>query len=353
MAAPQFFCNFKQTCKLRNAAWKLIQPFLILHGIIALGIGGYMVIEHFNFIEAVYMTTISVTTAGFTEVRPLSDAGRLFTVFLLITSWGSFAFALTRITQYIISGEINRYFKNRRIMLAIDKLQNHVIICGYGRNGHQAAMTLGFHSEHFVVIENNPDIIERAAREEPNVLVLHGDSTDDDVLRKAGIDRAKALITTLPVDAHNVFIVLSARSLNPKIRIISRASENNTYAKLIKAGANSVIMPDKIGGTHMATLVSKPDVIEFIDYLSGEEGEAIHIESVSCDQLPTGMRGKSLQEIMSWKRTGVNCIGVKDADGRFVINPPADTLIREGMKVLVLGTKHQILQMKTNVAGGQ
>lgn len=333
----------------RTAAWKLITPFIILHAIIATGIIGYMVIEKFSFVEAVYMTTISVTTAGFTEVRPLSDTGRMFTVFLLITSWGSFAFALTRITQYIISGEINQYFKNRRLMMKIDKLRNHVIVCGYGRNGHQAAQTLGFHGEQYIVIESNADIVAKAAEEDPSLLILQGDSTDDDMLLKAGINHAKALITTLPVDAHNLFIVLSARSLNPKIQIISRASETNTYPKLVKAGANNVIMPDKIGGTHMATLISKPDVIEFIDYLSGEEGESIHIESVSYDQLPVQIRGRALNEIMNWKKTGVNCIGIKDHDGKFVINPPEDILVLRGMKVLVLGTRQQIEQMKSNI----
>lgn len=295
------------------------------------------------------MTTISVTTAGFTEVRPLTDNGRIFTIFLLIFSWGSFAFALTRITQYIINGEINQYFKTRRIMKAIEGLQHHIIICGYGRNGQQAARTLGFHGEKFVVVENNPSIIERIAIEEPDLLLLQGDGTDDDLLRRAGISKAKALITTLPVDAHNVFIVLSARSLNPAIQIISRASDSNTHPKLIKAGANSVIMPDKIGGTHMATLVSKPDVIEFIDYLSGEGGESIHIESVNYDQLPVEIRGKSLYEIMSWKKTGVNCIGLKDVDGNFLINPPQDVVVGKGMKVIVLGTKHQIEHMKMNL----
>ncbi len=344
-----FLYFYEKRLILRNAAWKLIQPFIILHGIILIGIIGYMVIEDFNFIEALYMTTISVTTAGFTEVRPLTDPGRIFTIFLLITSWGSFAFALTRITQYIISGEINKYFKIRRIMGAIDKLDKHVIVCGYGRNGHQAAQTLGFHNEPFVVIENNTDILEKAAAENPEVLILHGDGTYDDVLRKAGIAKAKALITTLPVDAHNVFIVLSARSLNPDIQIISRASESNTYPKLIKAGANSVIMPDKIGGTHMATLISKPDVIEFIDYLSGEEGESIHIESVSYEQLPDNIKGRALNDIMNWKKTGVNCIGIKDVDGKFVINPPDETIVKQGMKVLVLGTRQQIQRMKLNI----
>ena len=341
--------NFKQTRNLKVAAWKLIQPFLILITITIIGIVGYMIIEGFTLVEAIYMTTISVTTAGFTEVRPLTNAGRMFTVFLLITSWGSFAFALTRLTQYIISGEINKYFKTRRIMGAIEKLNAHVIICGYGRNGQQAAETLGYHGLQYVVIENDNKRVEDALAEFPELLIVHGDSTDDDVLRKAGISKAQALICALPVDAQNVFIVLSARSLNPDIQIISRASDSNTYPKLKKAGANSVIMPDKIGGTHMATLVSKPDVIEFIDYLSGEEGEAIHIESVSYDQIPEGIRGHSLSEIMSWKKTGVNCIGIKNLDGKFVINPPDNILVTEGMKILVLGTKQQIQKMKFNI----
>jgi len=311
---------------LNQSAWKLLQPILILVVIFAVGMVGYILIEGFNLVEAIYMTTISVTTAGFTEVRPLSEAGRLFTVFLLITSWCSFAFAITRITQYIINGEINMYF-----------------------NGQQAAQTLGYHSQSFVVIENNPEAFERIIAEHTKLLIIQGNGTDDDILRKAGIHRAKALITTLPADADNVFIVLSARSLNPTIHIISRASDHSSYPKLIKAGANNVIMPDRIGGTHMATLVSKPDVVEFIDYLSGEEGESIHIESVAYEQLPVEIRGKSLREVMKWKKTGVNCIGVKNADGKFLINPPETITILPKMKVLVLGTRQQIEEMKSNI----
>jgi voltage-gated potassium channel len=137
--------------------------------------------------------------------------------------------------------------------------------------------------------------------------------------------------------------------LNQKIQIISRASDPGSAHKLKKAGADNVIFPDNIGGTHMATLVSKPDVIEFIDYLSGEEGDTIHLESVDYDILPAELRDKTLQEIMAWRKTGVNCIGIKDADGKFVINPPEGTLINKKMKVIVLGTRQQIETMKGNV----
>ena len=334
---------------MNKTAWKLLQPFATLLFIYMAGMVGYVVIEGFSFLEAFYMTTISVTTAGFTEVRKLSDGGRIFTSFLLITSWGAFAFAITRITQYIINGEVNKYFKNRRLMTAIDKLNHHVIVCGFGRNGQQAAKTLGYHYQQYIVIENDYEVTERLSGEQPGLVYINGDGTDDDVLIRAGIHRAKALITTLPADADNVFIVLSARSLNPTIQIISRASEKGSYAKLKKAGADSVIMPDKIGGTHMATLVSKPDVIEFIDYLSGAEGESIHIESVSYNQLPPDIRGQTLKKIMAWKKTGVNCIGIKDSEGKFIISPPEETIIDKGMKVLVLGTKQQIADMKGNI----
>jgi len=309
-----------------------------------------MVIEKASFLDALFMTTISITTVGYGEVVPLSDSGKIFTIILLITSWGTFAFAVTRITQFVISGEINKYFKIRRLMQNIAALKNHVIICGYGRNGHQAARILKAHGVPFLVIEKDEHLVQKIEAEGANILHLEGDGTDDEVLRQAGINRARALITTLPVDAQNVFIVLSARALNPAIQIISRASDAGSVSKMKKAGADNVIMPDNIGGTHMATLVSKPDVVEFIDFLSGEQGQSIHMESVSYEDLPDGIKDKTLREIMNWNKTGVNCIGIKDTDGKFIINPPEDTLINNGMKVIVLGTRPQIMEMKGNLA---
>ncbi|MFI5131668.1 MAG: potassium channel family protein [Chitinophagales bacterium] len=263
---------------LKSWGYRLIFPFILLQCIVVIGVVGYMIIEKYSFVEALYMTTLAVTTVGFNEVRTLSVAGELFTTFLLILSWGALIFILSRLTQFIVSGEINKFFKTRRLMIAIEKLNQHVIVCGFGRNGQQAARTLKVHNVPFVVVEKRGEMIEQHIADHPDLVYLLGDGTEDDVLKKAGIERAKALITALPTDADNVFIVLSARSVNPTIRIISRASSIASQPKLIKAGADSVILPDKIGGTHMATLVSKPDVIEFIDYLSGEEGESINME---------------------------------------------------------------------------
>jgi voltage-gated potassium channel len=339
----------KSKLLIRRWTYRLLQPFVVLLLIVFFGIMGYIIIEGYSFLEALYMTTISITTAGFNEVRPLSDEGRLFTVFLLLTSWATFAWVITRITQFVVTGEINQYFKTRKNMKAVTELNHHVILCGFGRNGQQAARTLKNHNMDFVVIEKEKESLEKTLPFFPELIYLIGDGTDDDLLKKAGIEKAIALITALPVDAHNVFIVLSARGLNQKLQIISRASEESSYPKLRKAGADNVIMPDKIGGSHMATLVSKPDIIEFMDFLSSEDGESVNMESVPYDLLPPTIKDKPLKVVMEWNKTGVNCLGIKSKEGKFIINPPGETLVTEGCKVIVFGTRSQIADMKNNL----
>jgi voltage-gated potassium channel len=329
--------------------YRLLQPFVVLLLLIFFGIMGYIIIEGYSFLEALYMTTISITTAGFDEVRPLSNEGMLFTIFLLLTSWATFAWVITRITHFVVTGEINQYFKTRKNMKAITQLNHHVILCGFGRNGQQAARTLKNHNMPFVVIEKEEESMEKALPFFPELVYLVGDGTDDDLLKKAGIERATALITALPVDADNVFIVLSARGLNQKLQIISRASEESSYPKLRKAGADNVIMPDKIGGSHMATLVSKPDVIEFMDFLSSEDGESVNMESVPYELMPPSIKDKPLKVVMEWNKTGVNCLGIKNKEGKFIINPPDEMLVTEGCKVIVFGTRSQIAEMKQNL----
>lgn len=325
------------------------QWLLLIISVISFGVIGYMIIEKFSFLDSMYMAVITITTVGYKEVEPLSDAGKIFNIIFIVTSFFTFTYVLARITQTIASGELTYYFTKKRLMQDLEKMHHHVIICGYGRNGHQAAKTLKAHKIPFVIIEKDDEAVKHYKQEDPSLVLLSGDATEDDLLVKAGVEKARAVLVTLPEDADNVFIVLSARSLNSNIHIVSRASNQSATAKLYKAGANNVVMPDMIGGTHMATLVSRPDVIEFIDFLSGEDGEAIHIEAVGYNKLPLAIRDKSLRQIMDWKRTGVNCIGVKDENGKFFINPPEDIVISQGMKVIILGTKDQIAEMKRNV----
>ncbi len=329
---------------------KKFSPFVVWFTVLLLimltGIIGYMLIEHYTFIDALYMTVITIGTIGYHEVKPLSEAGKIFNIIFIISSFAIFTYALSSLTKYIISGEMASYFKNRKLMNAIDGFSNHVIICGFGRHGEQAAKILMANKIDFVVIDTMEIHIKNWLNENKPLVYIHGDATDDDILVKAGINKAKALLLTLPADADNVFIVLSARRINPYLTIISRAQHKSTVIKLKAAGADHIILPEMIGGSHMATLISKPDVIEFINNLWGDEAESINIESLAYEELPTELRDKSIYEIISFCETGVNCLGIKNEEGKFIINPAQETNIHAKMKIILFGTMQQIAAMK-------
>lgn len=320
-------------------------PILILLCLLVIGTVGYWLIEGFRPFEAFYMTIITIATVGYAEVEPLTDAGRAFTIFLIITSFGTFAYAVSSITRFVMDGELNEIFKNRKLNATIQKLSGHVIICGYGRNGRQAAQVLKRHNKRFVVIENNQGITSTINHKYSD-LVIQGNATTDEVLLKAGIERATALITTLPIDADNLFIVLTARNLNKKLTIISRASEDNSDTKLKIAGANNVIMPDKVGGAHMASLVMKPDVMEFIDFITAVGDDTINLEEITFENVSEAMQNHTLKDLEIRNKSGANIIGFKTADGQYVVNPSADTKLIPQSKIFVLGTREQITKLK-------
>ena len=323
----------------------ILLPLYLIIAITIIGTFGYHFLCNYPFLDAFYMTIITIGTVGFMEVHPLSDAGRLFTAFLIITGFGTFAYAISSFTSYVIDGEFRSYYRYQKTLKTIEKLDGHVIICGYGRNGRQAAHVLKKHDKRFVVIEQKKDEIEKLTHKFSH-LVLEGDATQDEILLQAGVERASALITTLPIDADNVFIVLTARSLNPKLTIISRASDDNSDRKLRTAGANNIIMPDKIGGAHMASLVLKPDVIEFIDYITGQGGPEINLEEITFDNLPEPLRNKTIKDLEIRNKSGANIVGFKKASGEYVINPSADTQLIPDGKLFVLGTPEQIRKLR-------
>lgn len=328
--------NFKYFGKLYLAIGLVI--FMIL-----VGVAGYYFIEDYRLLDAIFMTIITIATVGYREVKELDDAGKIFTSFLIIFSIGTFAYAISVITRYVIEGEFRLFFKHYKVNKDIQKLKNHVIVCGYGRNGKQACQQLMSGEENFVVIENNPKVIEEL-RLDNNILFIEGDATEDEILLDAGLERAKALISALPSDAANVFVVLTARDKNSALKIISRASEDASEHKLKRAGADNVILPDKIGGTHMAALVTKPDVLEFIDHITGRIN--IRLEEILFSSLPESMRNKSIRELEIRNKTGANIIGFKTSDGEYVINPPPDTIMMQDAKLFVLGTQEQVARFK-------
>jgi voltage-gated potassium channel len=314
--------------------------FLLL-SIILGGSLGYMMIEGYSPIEAFYMTVITISTVGFTEVRPLSDTGRIFTAFLILTSIGTFTYTISVITSYFVSGEYRSRMKEAKVNKEIQNFRDHVIICGFGRVGSMAARQLDAINEKIVVIETSKDKADMI-NDTTNYWSIHGNAARDENLLNAGIERARALIATMPDDADNLYVVLTAHELNPNLTIISRASHSESVKKLRIAGANNVIMPDKVGGAHMASLVVTPDVVDFLDHIRIQGGTDINLEEVSFKALPEDFHFKTLGDLDVRNRFGVNVIGYKTSEGEYIINPGADTKIVPDSKLFVLGNRSQI-----------
>lgn len=314
----------------------------ILIFIVILGVTGYMILEGISFMDALYMTVITISTVGFSEVRQLSDAGRVFTIILIVTSFGTYAYAISLVTTYFVEGQLSSIIKGNKIK-TLKKMSKHVIICGFGRNGQQAAKELEAYHERFVVIDMNPENLSRSNSK--NYRFIEGNATEDEILLKADIKKARSLITTLPNDADNLYVIITARALNPDLILISRASDENTEKKLRMAGVDNVVMPEKVGGAHMAKLVARPDVLEFLDKLSVLGDAPTNLEEITCDNLPKNMINKSISDTQIRKLTGANIVGFKTPQGEYIVNPLPDTIIREGSKLFVLGTPDQIERM--------
>ena len=324
---------------LRLFRSKIYIAISLMVAILVTGVVGYRYFSDLSLIDAIYMTVITVTTVGFTEVGHMSPEAKVFTVFLIIASVFIFAYAISVITEYILSRNSLEVLKKKKVKNKISTLSNHVIICGYGRNGNQAAARLKAYKRPFVVVEKNKDVIEKYS---DSILFVEGDANEDEVLIAAGIERAQYIITTLPDDAANLFVVLSARQLNKNLNIISRASQITSQKKLRLAGANQVIMPDKIGGDHMASLVVMPNLISFMDEISLEGEHTTNLEEVAIEEFAEQGECNSLRDLDLRRKTGCTIIGYIAPDGTYTINPEADMQLQPKSKVIVLGRPEQI-----------
>lgn len=318
---------------------KIAVALSLMFGVLVVGTVGYKMLSNFSWVESLYMTIITVTTVGFAEVRPLDTTSKLFTVFLIITSVFIFGYAISVITEYLLERNAIQSLRKRKVKKTIQNLSKHVIICGYGRNGQQAVQKLNAYNQPYLVIEKDREVIERFQDE---VLFIEGDANEDEVLLEAGLERASYLITAVPDDAINLYIVLSARQLNNKLFIISRASQRSSVRKLEFAGADQVIMPDKLGGDHMASLVVMPDLITFMDQLSVEGKNTTNLEEVEIAEFADQIDCNTLRDLDLRNRTGCTIIGYISPAGEYIINPEADQMLETKGKVIVLGRPDQI-----------
>jgi len=312
--------------------------------ILLLGVAGYMFLSNYTFVDALYMTVITITTVGFGEVKPFTPEEKIFTVFLILTSITVFGYAVSIFSEYLVSGRLFEQFKHRKVEKQIKSLKGHTIVCGFGRNGKQSILKLNNYNKKVVVVEKDKEMISELESE--NVLNIQGDATLDETLLRAGIKTAANLITALPSDADNLFVVLTANQLNNKCKIISRASNESSYSKLKIAGASNVIMPDKLGGDHMASLVATPDVIEFVDRLTIEGETTANLEEIAVDDLPKKYINKTILDLDLRRETGCTVIGVRNLDRDYIINPEAETKLIKGSSLIVLGRPEQIVKLR-------
>jgi voltage-gated potassium channel len=286
------------------------------------------------------MTIITITTVGFSEVQPLNDSSKLFTIFLILTSISVYGYVVSVISEFLSNSTLMEELRTNKILKRISHLDGHTIVCGYGRNGRQAAAKLKNFKHSCVVIERSPELLHEI--EEEGFLFVEGDATDDEILEKAGIKKAKNLITAFPSDADNLYVVLSSRQLNSTISIVSRATNDSAQKKLKIAGADNIIMPDKLGGDHMASLVVTPDLVEFVNRISLDGENSANLEEISMDDLPVEYLMKSIRDLDLRRKTGCSVIGFITASGDYIINPPSDMVLEPNTNLIVLGRPDQI-----------
>jgi voltage-gated potassium channel len=302
--------------------------------ILLAGTIGFIVIEHYPPFDAFYMTLITISTVGYAEVHPLSQAGRIFNSFLIFFGVTIMLLAVGGMTQAIIELELNQYFGKRRIRKMIDALHNHYIVCGFGRVGRGAAAELQRAGVPFLIVDKSEDRVEWAIKS--GMLGVLADATEDETLKDAGILRAKGLIATLQSDADNLFVILSAKALKPSLQVSARVNSEQTEKKMRLAGADHVFAPYDMTGNRMAQVMLKPHVFQFIDFTTKSMGLDVGIEQVRVPA-QSDFVSKSLQETHFRKELGVIVLAIRKSDGRMLFNPPAEASIEGGDHLIVMG----------------
>ncbi len=318
----------------------------LLLATIFLGTSGYIFFEGMPPFEAFYMTLITISTVGFSEVKPLSDAGRWVTIFIIIQGISLLSYTLGQIASIVIEGELRKILGRKKLEKKIATLKDHYIICGYGRTGTVVVKELQAAGIPLVVIEHDDNLIEDLSRQ--GILYLHKNATSDEVLLEAGLERAAGLVTTVNSDADSVFISLSARGIRPDIFILARASDKTNESKLLRAGANRVVCPHQLGGELMAEIIHKPTVVDFLNYALGNNDMDLQLEEAPVAE-GSPIHGKTLVESGLRKNYGVIIIAIKRQNGEMVFNPGADEMFYARDVIVVLGKATKLKEMREEI----
>jgi len=312
--------------------------------LLSFGTFGYIAIEGWDTLDALYMTVITLGTVGFREVQPLSSAGKVFTMLLIFFGVSVIGYIVGSLAQIMFEGQFHRIIGRKKVEKAIAALQDHYIICGFGRIGALICKEFAAKPLPFVVVEKDAETIERMEADGHGYLFLRGDATVDDTLLKAGIKTAKGLISVVTSDTENVYITLTARGLNPDLYILARSGEEGSEIKLKRAGANKVVSPYLIGGSRMAQAILRPTVVDFIEIATGHEHLELQMEEILIPE-HSGFIGETLASSGFRKETGVIIVGIKKDTGTMGFNPESHTKIESGDTLIVLGEPTAITKL--------
>ena len=321
----------------------LIIVVLLSVFLVGIGTAGYVVIEDWTVLDSLYMTVITLSTIGYGEVNPVSQPGRILTLFLIVMGVGFFLYVIGNVVQFLVEGRIRLILGRHKLDKQISHLNNHYIVCGYGRMGRAFCRYLIQKGLDFVVVEKNEARIP--VMNTDHVLYIAGEATNEDNLLKAGIKRASNLITVLGSDADNVFIVLLAKGLSPGIYVVARASQNASKRPLDTAGADVVVSPFDIGARRMAHAILRPNVIRFLEYAFADEDTDIHIEEIPVAE-SSKLVDVALQDSGIRQNYNLIILSIIKPDGDMLFNPSADTVIGAGQKVIAVGTNDSLHRLE-------
>ncbi len=318
----------------------LISSILSLAGVVFVGTFWYRFVEGWRWIDAAYMTIITLASVGFMEVHPLGDRGRMFTIALILMGLLSIGYIVNRFTEALIQGYFQEGLRLIRFRRLVDTLSNHYIICGFGRMGQQVALEFKAEGLSFVVVDSSASEVERAKT--LGYVAAQGDATLDEILLQLGIDKAICLVAALPSDAQNLYTILSAKTLNPSIRTIARASTEEAVQKLQRGGADVVISPYITGGRRMAAAAIRPQVMDFVDGILAGKDRALYMEEFLIQSDTCPCTGKTLREAMLRSRSGALVLAIRRDDGTLIGGPTADTQLLAGDMLICMGTAEQL-----------
>ena len=331
----------------------LLRRLALVAGLITLmlltGTVGFCLIEDYPLFDAFYMTLITVSTVGYAEIHPLSRAGRVFNSFVIFFGVITMFFAIGAMTQSIIELELGEYFGKRRTRRMIDKLEKHFVICGYGRVGRNAAHELQRSGVPFVVVDRAPERVEKAMQ--AGMLAVAADATRDDTLHAVGVARARGLISALATDADNLFVILSAKTLNPRLFVATRAGEEEAEEKLRRAGADALFAPYTMAGYRLAQAVLRPHVFQFFNVAAKGMGFDVDVEQVRVPE-SSGFASRSLEQTRIRRDLGVIVLGIRKADGVMLFNPAAETVISGGDYLIVMGEPSNLRTLESIMSVG-